>query len=278
MGREGRRGRADAARFAPRSSGRSAPSPRTPGCWRAVASSSPPTRRARRCPPTSRPRRSAWWPRTRRAPSSRRSSSAGVNPQPDGRDPQPLLPRRGARRRVRPRTPRAVSLRDPQPECPLPPRRPLAQPLRRSGDVRVHHRAHRRARGTLPGQLDPPHARHHRPRRARRFGEPIYLEAAANFCRAHGPGARTLLIEQTIERLAVNVRLAKSSERASPGSSTSRASESLIERRNQTPPRSPIGSGRAEPRARRRAAATPGFLPSRKDWRSAAPAPVLQER
>jgi len=41
-------------------------------------------------------------------------------------------------------------------------------------------------------------------------GEPRYLDAAASFCRAHVPGARTLLIEQTIERLAVNVHLAKS--------------------------------------------------------------------
>ena len=40
-------------------------------------------------------------------------------------------------------------------------------------------------------------------------GEPIYLDKAATFCRAHVPGARTLLIEQTIERLAVNVRLAR---------------------------------------------------------------------
>jgi puromycin-sensitive aminopeptidase len=40
-------------------------------------------------------------------------------------------------------------------------------------------------------------------------GDPVYLDAAASFLRAHVPGARVRLVEQTIERLRVNVRLAQ---------------------------------------------------------------------
>ena len=202
---------------APRSSERSARSRRTPRSSRALpgARASRPSRGQADAGRHRDRHRSAWWPRTPPGPSRVRGDSRALAPsvrKPHGRDPQPVLLGRRARSssslgsstssaaaRSAART-RRMSLAACCAAAQVGPaafefiEAHIDELAQRFPDNSIH----RMLDITGLAELDDD-------------GEPVYLDKAATFCRAHVPGARTLLIEQTIDRTpqAVNVRLAR---------------------------------------------------------------------